>query len=64
MGSKILTLVMGFILIITSGIQISDKPVDVNYQITVCSVGIIMCCASFTFFIMDKLEEIKEKIKK
>ncbi len=64
MGSKIITLIMGFTLIVTSGISLNGKPVDVNYQITVCSIGIVMCCAAFTFFVMDKLGEIKEKLKK
>ncbi len=64
MKNNIFTLVIGFGLIIWASIPLGEKPVNVNYQITASAIGVVVCCAAFTFIIKDKLTEIEEKLKK
>jgi hypothetical protein len=65
MGSKVLTLVMGFGLIIWASIPLDGKPVNINYQIAGSSIGIVMCVAAFLMIVQDNItKHIDEKLNK
>jgi hypothetical protein len=65
MKNNILTLVVGFGLIIWASIPLGDKPVNVNYQITASAIGIVVCCAAFSMIGIEQIRKhIDEKLKK
>ena len=57
---KITCLIMGFALILWGGMPLNGKPADLNYQIIASSIGIVLCCASFAFYVLEKIDNLKK----
>jgi len=65
MKNNILTLVVGFGLIIWAGIPLHGKPADINYQIAASAIGIVVCCAAFSMIAIEQIKKhIDEKLNK
>ena len=60
MKNNILTLAVGFGLIIWASIPLGEKPINVNYQIAASAIGIVVCCAAFTFILRDEIRNLKK----
>lgn len=65
MKNNILTLIVGFGLILWASIPLGDKKPDVTYQIAASSIGIVVCCAAFIMIAIEQIKKhIDEKLKK